>query len=151
MTNIRTSVPIIAQLQGHIDKIYGPGGVLERMTPDERADLAAVPGRWAKQYAQKYPEVAQAQRFIDSNASGLARALAGEKGAMAEGDVERAKAMLPNLKTTLKVWPPANIGIQSPDTRAVALGSMNNIVDMINGRVRTILGNEQFTHPKLHR
>ena len=149
MSKIR--VPIVAQLQTHIDKIYGPGGVLARMTPDERADLAAVPGRWATQYAQKYPEVTQAQRFINSNAGALARALAGEKGAMAEGDVARAKEMLPNLETTLKVWPPANIGIQSPDTRATALGSMNSIVDMINARVRGILGNEQFTHPKLHR
>lgn len=149
--NVKNSVPIVAQLQEHIDKIYGPGGVLARMTPDERADLAAVPGRWASQYAQKYPEVTQAQRFINSNAGALARALAGEKGAMAEGDVARAKEMLPNLETTLKVWPPANIGINSPDTRAVALGSMNSIVDMINARVRTILGNEQFTHPKLHR
>jgi hypothetical protein len=151
MENVNNAVPIITQLQQHIDKIYGPGGALARMTPDERADLAAAPERWAKQYAQKYPELIQAQRFIDSNAGALARALAGEKGAMAEGDVERAKAMLPNLTTSLQLWPPSKLAIQQPDTRAVALGTMNNVVDLINGRVRTLLGNEQYTHPKLHR
>lgn len=151
MENVNNSIPIVAQLQTHIDKIYGPGGVLARMTPDERADLAAAPERWAKQYAQKYPELQQAQRFINSNAGALARALAGEKGAMAEGDVARAKEMLPQLETSLQLWPPSKIGIQQPDTRATALRSMNSIVDLINGRVRTLLGNEQFTHPKLHR
>lgn len=151
MEQINNAVPIVAQLQSHIDKIYGPGGVLARMTPDERADLAASPGRWAKQYAQKYPELNTAQRFIDSNASALARALAQEKGAMAEGDVARAKAMLPSLESSLQLWPPNKLAIQAPDTRAVALGTMNNIVDMINARGRTLLGNEQYTHPKLHR
>ena len=151
MENINNAVPVLSQLQTHIDKIYGPGGVLARMSPDERTLLTNAPSQWAKQYAQKYPELIQAQRFIDSNAGSLARALAGEKGAMAEGDVERAKAMLPTLTTALKVWPPTELGWTQPDTREVALRSMNSIVDLVNGRVRTLLGNEQFTHPKLHR
>jgi hypothetical protein len=148
---LNASVPIITQLQTHIDKLYGPGGALARMTPDERADLAAAPGRWAQQYAQKYPELTQAQRFIDANAGALARALAGETGAMNEGDIERAKAMLPSLTTALKVWPPSQLAIQAPDTRAVALGTMNSLVDMINARGQTLLGNERYQHPKLHR
>ena len=131
MENINNAVPIVAQLQEHIDKIYGPGGVLARMSPDERVMLTNAPGQWAKQYAQKYPELIQAQRFIDANKGGLSRALAGEKGAMSEGEMIEWCRMLPNLETALKVWPPTEIGWRQPDTRGVALRSMNSIVDMI--------------------
>ena len=154
MENVNASVPIIAQLQTHIDKIYGPGGVLAKMTPDDRSLITSgtpLSQRLLDQFAQRYPELIQAQRFIDANAGALARSLAGEKGAMAEGDVERARAMLPSLITSLKVWPLSQIGVHLPDTRGVALRQMNSIVDMINARARTLLGNEQYAHPKLHR
>jgi hypothetical protein len=152
---LNSAVPLIAQLQTHIDKIYGPGGVFARMTPDELRVVNTIDpskaGNVWDQMTQKYPELIQAQRFIEANASALARALAGETGAMNEGDIERARAMLPNLKTALNVWPPSKIGVQLPDTRATALGTMNSLVDMINARGQTISGNEQYAHPKLHR
>src|SRR5262245_60366939 len=124
MENVNNSVPIIAQLQGHIDKIYGPGGVLAKMTPEERRLMTSgtpLPDRMAEQFLQKFPELIQVQRFIDGNKSALSRALAGEKGAMSEGDVARAEALLPNLTTALEIWPPQKIGVRLPDTREVAL------------------------------
>lgn len=155
MEQLNSAVPIISQLQTHIDKIYGPGGVFARMTPEDLRIVNTIDpskaGNLWDQMTKKYPELVQAQRFIDANASALARALAGETGAMNEGDIERAKAMLPNLKTALNVWPPSKIGVQLPDTRATALGTMNSLVDMINARGQTLLGNEQYAHPKLHR
>jgi hypothetical protein len=151
---LNSAVPIVAQLQTHIDKIYGPGGVLAKLTPDDRALITSgtpISQRFLDQLEQKYPELVQAQRFIDANAGALARALAGETGAMNEGDVERAKAMTPSLTTALQIWPPSKIGVRLPDTRAVALNNMNSIVDMINARGQTLSGNDQYAHPKLHR
>jgi hypothetical protein len=155
MEQLNNAVPIISQLQTHIDKIYGPEGGFARMTPEDlrlvnTIDPSKAGNIW-DQMTKKYPELIQAQRFIEANASALARARAGETGAMNEGDIERARAMLPNLKTALNVWPPSKIGVQLPDTRATALGTMNSLVDMINARGQTLLGNEQYARPKLHR
>src|SRR5262252_323699 len=151
--NITNAMPRLQILQGHIDAVYGPGGVLERMSPADR-ELLRSPGKISTQvmdqWAQKYPELAAAQKYIEANAESLARALSGVRGAATEEDVNRAKAMLPNLTATLKVWPLSQLGFNLPDTRETALRTMNNLVDTLNGISGAILGNAQFAHP-LHR
>ena len=150
MENLNNAMPRLEILQQHIDKVYGPGGVLERMSPDDRNVIISGVGiteRWIEQALQRYPELKAAQNYIDANAESLARALSGVRGAATEGDVERAKAMLPNLTTTLKVWPPSKIGINLPDTQAVALRTMNNLTDTLNGIGTAILGNAEYRTP----
>ena len=150
MENLNNAMPRLAILQQHIDKVYGPGGVLERMSPEDRNIIISGVGiteRWLEQATQKYPELKAAQNYIDANAESLARALSGVRGASTEGDVERAKAMLPNLTTTLQVWPPTKIGIKLPDTQAVALRTMNNLTDTLNGIGTAILGNPEYRTP----
>ena len=150
MENVNSAMPRLQILQTHIDAIYGPGGVLERMSPADRELMRsplAIPTQIADQFAQKYPELAAARKYIDANAESLARALSGVRGAATESDVERAKAMLPNLTAALKVWPLSEAGLSLPDTRETALRTMNNLVDTLNGIGTGILGNADYRTP----
>lgn len=150
MENVNSAMPRLQILQTHIDAVYGPGGVLERMSPADRELVRsplAIPIQISEQFAQKYPELAAARKYIDANAESLARALSGVKGAATEADVERAKSMLPNLTAALKVWPLSEAGLSLPDTRETALRTMNNLVDTLNGIGTGILGNPEYRTP----
>ena len=155
LETIKDALPIVARIQGYVDQIYGPGGVLASLTPDERGHLA-VGSSGAKAVwetlLQRYPVVIAAQRYIQANAEGLARSLQGVRGAGTEGDVQRALAGLPQLETSLSlgIWPP-KINFALPDTRATAIRLMDSYIETLNNITGSIVSNPQFEHPGLHR
>jgi hypothetical protein len=159
LDTIMQAVPIVAQIQDYVDQIYGPGGVLENLTPGERHLLGSVKG--LAQLAQVYPVLTAASRYVDANAEALARGLRGARGAMTEGDVERAKAALPNFKALFDLRPGVGLTLRGPgltlspkvslpDTRDVALRVMDDLVSTINRTTGAMLGNPTFRHPGLH-
>lgn len=159
LDTIMQVVPIVAQIQDYVDQIYGPGGVLDNLTPQERLWLGSQRG--LEQLMQQYPVLTAAARYVDANAEALARGLRGARGAMTEGDVERAKAALPNFKTLFDLRPGVGLTLRGPglslspsvalpDTRDVAVQVTNDLVTTINNTTGAILGTKAFRHPGLH-
>jgi hypothetical protein len=153
---------VLAQIEDYVDLIYGPGGVFERLTPDERPAMATQKG-W-EQLSQKYPVLTAAGRYVAANAELLARGLRGARGAMTEGDVERAKAALPNFETLFAFKPRFGLSFYgrlpvpslslSPsatlaDTAEVARQVMRDTVDSYNRTIGGLLKNPDYRYPGL--
>jgi hypothetical protein len=150
LETIESGLPIVQELAHYVEQLYGPGGVLATIanSPVERAMLATEIG--VQQLNQKYPVLAAATRFMESNAEGLARTLQGLRGAGTEGDVARVTQGLPQLKATLSIslWPP-KLDYTMPDTRGVALRVMDDLRQVMDKQAGTILGNPHFHYPGL--
>ena len=130
----------------------GLAGIYAGMAPDERIAFTRGVGRAITDVQQRYPILAEAKDFLDANAEKLARAIGGIRGAGTEGDVQRAKAIFPELSSALGVrwkgWIP--LPSQSmPDTRAVALGKLNAYNKTLDAVAGKVLGNPAFVHPGL--
>jgi hypothetical protein len=146
------AMPIVQRLNYYVQEIYGPRGVYENMSGDERRALSQGSARTLQNLQQRYPIIAEAQAYINANGEKLARALGGLSGAGTEGDVARSKALFPELSSALGVrwegWKP-NVSWDMPDTRGVALRKINALnvtLDKITGH---ILKNPQFQHEGL--
>lgn len=152
LDDLLDAMPIVQRLNYFIQKIYGPGGIYEGMSGDERRSLTQGLGRAVENVQSRYPILQEAQAFIEANAEKLARAIGGIRGAGTEGDVRRSKALFPELSSAIGLrwegWKP-NLTWDMPDTRGLALRKINDFnvtVDRIAGR---ILNNPQFQHPGL--
>jgi len=133
-------------------------GQFGKMTPAERANPAEwVQGHW-DQITQDHPEIIQAQRFWAGSAQLLARGVSAAKGDLNAQELEKANALAPQmmyLANGLGVSVGANgvkIGTPSqliPDTREVALRTLDNTTNLLNGRAARILGKPGFQYPGL--
>jgi hypothetical protein len=158
LESVESALPRVARIQQYIDQLYGPGGVLAHMTPDDRelfGSLFTAPTppskRLLDQFAQKYPELEAARKYVSANAEALARAIAGAKGPGTEGDVQRARDLVANLTAGVTLWPLSRLGLSLPDTRAVAMRTMNDLVTTLEGTTGQMLRNPQFRYPQLKR
>jgi hypothetical protein len=151
LEQIQTTVPILAEMNRHLQAVYGPGGVLADTTAQGWNRIATLIGTQGQRFFQDHPELIAAQRFCEANAEAIQRALRGLKGAGSEGDVQRAKAGLANLRTGLDIvlqWPP-KLAANLPDTRAVALRVQDDLNRSVNAQAGQILGNKAFQFPEL--
>ena len=145
---VESALPRVQRIQQYVDQLYGPNGVYATLGPGQRAEIATH--GWQVLY-KEHPEIEAAAKYISANAEALARAIAGVKGAATEGDVQRARDMVATIKASFSVWPPSRFGISLPDTRAVALRTMNDLVTTLEGTTGQVLRNPNFRYPTLRR
>jgi hypothetical protein len=151
LEHIQTTVPILVEMNRHLQAVYGPGGVLADTTPQGWNRLKTLIATQGQQFFQDHPELVAAQKFFAANGEALARALRGLQGAGSEGDVQRAMEGLANIKTGLTVavqWPP-KIALDMPDTRGVALRVQDDLNRMVNAQAGLLVGNKNFQFPEL--
>lgn len=131
---IQRMVPLIEDIRKKIERVYGPGGIFENLTPAQRLQAAAA-GGWAR-ITQATPELAELNRTLKGNVDLLRRNLQGQVGTQTEGDAKRG------LEALAKVD-----GI--PDSQDVAYGMYNTLMGTMNGMFQHYLGNSQYQDPKL--
>jgi len=144
---VREGVRLTEQVYNIID------GYLGQMTPAERADpMKWIEGHWA-QVVQDHPEVIQAQKYWRGTLQTLARGIGDAKGDLSQQELAAAESIIPQMGYVLR-----GIGIRGgpsgfsvnlpsqliPDTREVALRTIDNMKNLLNQRARRILRNPQF-------
>jgi hypothetical protein len=162
----REAVPVLARMQRYVDAIYGEGGELAAATRNDLQQLLA--GTLPEGQLQRlFPTLVEAARFVESNASTLARGLKGEVGAMTEGDIERAMAGLPHFRSLFSLGlgfgggyvPGRGIGpsvtvrpqMRTADTERTARNVLQDTVDILHRTSAAILGQKDFQYDELRR
>ena len=154
--HLQEAVPIVREGVRLTEQVYDilEDSYLGKMTPAERANpLQWLEGHLA-QVMQDHPELIQAQRFWDASIQTLARGIGSARGDLSTQELARSVALVPQLGYLLRA-----IGVkgafgggfsvqlpsqQVPDTREVALRTMDNTMRLVNSRAQRILGNPQF-------
>jgi regulator of replication initiation timing len=132
--DISKMVPLLTQIRGQIEKVYGPGGIFENLTPAQRF-AASLTGGMAR-LTQSNPELTELNRNIKGNVDNLRRSLQGQVGTQTEQDAQRGIQALAKVD-----------GI--PDSKEVAYGMYNALLQSVNGMMQFYLGNPEFQHGKL--
>lgn len=97
-------------------------GILDQIEPGK--GILSRPTAWVQRLGYKMglnPEVGQYEALVDGLASPVARALFAEKGALAEGDVARAKSLFPEIEGT-------------KDDRAAKIENIINLLNNATGK-----------------
>jgi hypothetical protein len=156
--NLQPVQGILQQAMDYTIKLYGPGGVYANMTEDERQSWLFY-GTITDGMQQKYPELVEARRFMETSMTTLAKGYSGEVGALTDTDIKRVQGLLPLISggitpdirvglglTPGGVGPTATVGgkMGLPDLPATAWRTLRSTVDGYNQRMRAILGNKQF-------
>lgn len=118
-------------IAAQVKAVYGPGGIFENLGPDGRIG-AAFEGGFAR-FFQTDTELVKAARALESNLSILGRSFGGQRGAETERDTDRMRKAVAKLT-----------GI--PDTKEVALETLEEMRNLIVKRMQTILQNPGFTN-----
>lgn len=131
---LRSIAPLVKSMMADTAKVWGPGGVLENLKPEDRL-LGATKGGWARLF-QTRPELSNYLKSVQAKATIIASSIEGAKGTQTEGDVTRTIGGLPSAS-----------GI--PDTQAVAYEVMNSLARIVNDRFGAIFGKDGYQYPGL--
>lgn len=134
LNKIQSVLPVLQELRTALTRVYGPGGIFEKLSPHDRA-AATVKGGWER-LAQTNPDLVVYGRLIESNVDVVRRALQGQVGTQTEQDAARGTGAF--ARTT---------GI--PDSQDVAYKLLDAFNGMVQGNIRTILRNPKYTHEAL--
>jgi soluble lytic murein transglycosylase-like protein len=134
LDKLQSTMPVLQELRSALERVYGPGGIFENLSPNDRA-AAALKGGWAR-FAQTNPDLALYGRLIESNVDLIRRSLQGQVGTQTEQDAVRGTGAFARVT-----------GI--PDSQDVAYKLMDAFNGMVRGNMRTLLRNPHFSHETL--
>jgi soluble lytic murein transglycosylase-like protein len=134
LDTLKNVLPTLQRDRDILARIYGPGGVFENMKPGERFGDAFT--GWIARTMQTNPELAIAARQYASDLFSIRHSLTNESVRLPESELQRATKGMPQLE-----------GI--PDSKAVAYGLYNNMIDVVQKRMGILLRNKQFQTPDL--
>jgi soluble lytic murein transglycosylase-like protein len=127
-------VPLLKKVKESYEKVYGPGGIFEKLKPDDRL-AAAAKGGWAR-FTQSNPALSVLLRTLEGNVDLIRRAIMGQVGTQTDRDAQRGMAVFAKVD-----------GI--PDSQEVAYELYNILLDVTNSMQGTILGNAAYQNEAL--
>lgn len=101
------------------DMLFGDNGIMNDDIYNDSSRLQNVTRANVEAYTQNDPRYAIYDQTVTASLSNLARSIGGEKGALAEGDVQRVKSLLPVLT-----------GI-NPDSKPVARQKLQRLQSLV--------------------
>lgn len=101
------------------DMLFGDNGIMNDDIYNDSSRLQNVTRANVEAYTQNDPRYAIYDQTVTASLSNLARSIGGEKGALAEGDVQRVKSLLPVLT-----------GI-NPDSKPVARQKIQRLQSLV--------------------
>lgn len=127
--------PLVAKIRNGVEKVYAKEGAFAEITPGSRLSTDSVKTWWL-QTSQKDPDLVNVIKDIQGNVTLIGKKLAGGAGTQTEQDIVRDLNLLPSMD-------------KIPDTRAVAYGRMNSLMDLLNSQSGVLLLTPSFKHPSL--
>ena len=151
--------PVLEGYQRLVEYAYGPKGPLKEFS---RQPLETVSAMW-DQAGQKDPQLQAMRRSLEGQLQSVVRGL-GARGDLNAQELDAAKQMLANFDASLGLGISAGAGIgrggvgpmvgikptiSVPDTPATGMRVANELFDLVNKRIGSLLGNPSYARTKL--
>jgi hypothetical protein len=151
--------PVLDGYQRLVTYAYGPKGPLKDFS---RQPFESITAMW-DQAGQKDPQFQALRRSLEGQLQSVVRAL-GSRGDLNAQELDAAKQMLANFDASLglglslgPMLGPSGIGvggsikptISVPDTPATGMRVANELFDLVNKRIGSLLGNPGYAKTKL--